>query len=270
MTIIRTHDDASFSPKAGKVFSRNRKIECLFVLAALCLIAPHVANSQEMVSSTMAAISFIDEDWAGIPGTTGTGPMMAAFSGTSKKPKEHVESELIYEGLVSYGNWQIFAHGYDCKLYTAGLEYDRHSWGQHVGAHFDYVAEVLPLVILKAPKKSDFYGDAIGPKRKIVPGIGFSPIGLRMQWRSEKKIKPYLEIKGGMLVFTQKALSPDATYENFSFNTGIGVQVRLTDRWGLRLGTFGDVHFSNAFITSSNPGLDVMNANVGVSYHFRP
>jgi hypothetical protein len=48
----------------------------------------------------------------------------------------------------------------------------------------------------------------------------------------------------------------------------MGVQVRINQRWGLRLGLFGDFHFSNAFIVQSNPGLDVMNANLGLSYHF--
>jgi hypothetical protein len=42
----------------------------------------------------------------------------------------------------------------------------------------------------------------------------------------------------------------------------------MNERWGLRLGLFGDFHFSNAFIVPVNPGLDVMNANLGLSYHF--
>jgi len=42
----------------------------------------------------------------------------------------------------------------------------------------------------------------------------------------------------------------------------------MSDRWGLRLGLFSDFHFSNDFIVPVDPGLDVMNANLGVSYHF--
>jgi hypothetical protein len=36
----------------------------------------------------------------------------------------------------------------------------------------------------------------------------------------------------------------------------------------LRLGLFSDFHFSDDFIVAVNPGLDVMNANLGLSYHF--
>ena len=89
-----------------------------------------------------------------------------------------------------------------------------------------------------------------------------------MLWRDHKAIKPYLTAKGGMLVFPQKVLSQEATYVNFSLQSAGGVQARLTQRFDLRLGFFSDFHFSNDFIVPVNPGLDVMNANLGLSYHF--
>jgi hypothetical protein len=191
---------------------------------------------------------------------------------TQEQPPEKMQQELIVEGLVSYGNYQIFASGYDEKLFTAGVEYDRHSWGYFLGARVDYVAEFLPFVLLDKPAKVDIWG---GPSptsekynRVFVPGIGISPIGFRMQWRNKKTIRPYLEAKGGLLVFTQKVPSNQATYVNFSMQSATGVQVMMTDRWGLRLGLFSDFHFSDAFIVPVNPGLDVMNANLGLSYHF--
>jgi hypothetical protein len=88
-----------------------------------------------------------------------------------------------------------------------------------------------------------------------------------MQWRSKKAIKPYLEAKGGMIGFTKKVPSSEASYENFSLQTGTGLQLRMNERWGLRLGLFSDFHFSNAFVVPVNPGLDVMNANLAISYH---
>ena len=138
----------------------------------------------------------------------------------------------------------------------------------------DYVAEVLPFVLLDKPLKTNIYGspsypiDASKADRQYVPGFGISPIGFRWQWRSAKKVRPYLEAKGGLLVFTKKVPSTEATYENFSLQSGTGLQVMMSQKWGLRLGLFGDFHFSNAFIVPINPGLDVMNANLGLSYHF--
>lgn len=35
------------------------------------------------------------------------------------------QSEIIYEGMVSYGNYRLFAAAENAKLYAAGVEYDR-------------------------------------------------------------------------------------------------------------------------------------------------
>jgi hypothetical protein len=188
--------------------------------------------------------------------------------------EEPMKQEIIVEGLVSYGNYKIFASGYDEKLYTGGVEYDRHSWGHFLGSEMDYVAEVLPFVLLNKPLHTNQYGSPSYPVdqnkaiREYVPGFGISPIGFRWQWRSAKKIRPYLEAKGGVIVFTKKVPATQASYENFSLQSATGVQVMLNEKWGLRLGLFSDFHFSNAFVVASNPGLDVMNANLGLSYHF--
>jgi hypothetical protein len=189
-------------------------------------------------------------------------------AGKSTGAKTPVESSLVVEGLVSYGHYKIFASGSGTELYTAGVEYDRHSWGRFLGARMDYVAEFLPVVLLHAPVTQDIWGTPTSPNKKIVPGIGFSPIGFRWMWRDKRALKPYLMAKGGMLVFTQKALSQQATYENFSLQSAMGVNVKMNERWDLRLGLFSDFHFSNAFIVPVNPGLDVMNANLGLSYNF--
>jgi hypothetical protein len=185
-------------------------------------------------------------------------------------PKPPVESELVVEGLASYGNYRIFAAGWDMKLYTAEVEYDRHSWGYFLGARMDYAAEVLPMILLNQPRDVTIWGNPgpgiLGKPRIIVPGVGIEPIGLRMMWLSKHKWKPYLTCKGGMIVFDQKAPSSQESYENFSMEQSFGVQVKMTPRLDLRLGLFGDFHFSNAYITPVNPGLDVMNANMGLSY----
>jgi hypothetical protein len=186
-----------------------------------------------------------------------------------RKEREPVESNIVIEALASYGHYKIFASGSGCKLYTAGVEYDRHSFGRFLGARFDYVAEFLPVVLLYAPKTQDIWGTATSPEHKIVPGIGISPIGIRWLWRDKKAVRPYLMGKGGMIGFTQKALSQKATYENFSLQSAVGLNVEMNPRWDLRLGLFSDFHFSNAFIVPVNPGLDVMNANLGLSYNFR-
>jgi hypothetical protein len=218
----------------------NIRLNCLLMLAAFCFPALQAAHPQDTV----------------------------------KPAKPPVESDLVLEGLMSYGNYKIFASGYDDKLFTGGLEYDRHSWGHLLKAQVDYVAEFLPFVLLDKPLYTDKWGNPVPISKKnireYVPGVGIAPIGFLMQWRSHAAIKPYLEAKGGILAFSKKVPARQATYENLSLQSAIGVQVKMNERWDARLGLFSDFHFSNSFIVPINPGLDVMNANLGFVYHLRP
>ncbi len=177
------------------------------------------------------------------------------------------ESELVYEGEGSFGHYHVFAYTWWSYLHVAGIEYDRHTWGRFADAQLDYVGEILPVVMLQQPKKTDAYGDDLSPgKLTLVPGLGITPIGLRMTWRHGKDLRPFYMIKGGMIFFTKKALSRNASYENFTLQQSVGLQVRLSRRWDVRLGA-GDFHFSNAFVVPSDPGIDEMMYNIGLCYH---
>ena len=186
--------------------------------------------------------------------------------------KQPVEREIVWEGLASYGNYKIFATEGGTKIYTSGFEYDRHSWGYFLRARMDYVAEFLPLVLFNQLADTNYFGNPLtppSPNRRLLYGMEFTPIGLRMMWRDNKAIKPYLLFKGGMLVLDHKAISDHGTYENFSMQNGLGVQIRLKKRVDLRLGLWSDFHFSDGFIVPINPGTDMMNANWGISYHLK-
>jgi opacity protein-like surface antigen len=180
--------------------------------------------------------------------------------------RQPVESELITEGEGSFGHYHIFAYSWWSELYTGGIEYDRHSWNYFLKSQMDWVAEVLPVTILRQPSDTDVFGDPLRPGQFINPGLGIYPVGLRMKWRYDKGWQPYFIVKGGMLFFAHKALSKDAAHENFSLQTGLGMQRRLTKRVDMRLG-FEDMHFSDAFVVPSNPGLDVMAYDGGIVYH---
>jgi hypothetical protein len=249
---------SSFAARRSKRgFADSLRGNSLFVLAALCMLAPQLARAQETESALAASTPLVTE----------SAPATAAPAETIPPAKQPVEADLTVEGLASYGHYKIFASGSGCHLYTGGVEYDRNSWGRFLKARMDYAAEFLPLVLLDAPVTQDIWGTPTSPDRHIVPGIGFSPIGFRMLWRDHKAVKPYLTAKGGLLLFPQKVLSQQSTYVNFSLQSAMGVEAKLRPRVDLRMGLFSDFHFSNGFIVPVNPGLDVMNANLGITYH---
>jgi hypothetical protein len=190
-------------------------------------------------------------------------PRTSAELAPGRKP---VEQELAVEGAGSFGHYHVFAYTWWSTLQAAGIEYDRHSWGRFIGARMDYVAELLPAVILHMPAKTDVFGDNHSPYKRTVPGIGISPIGLRLLWRDSSAFRPYYTIKLGMLGFTHKALSDFASYQDFSMQQSLGVLLRLSDRWDMRAGV-EDFHFSNAFMVPSNPGIDEMMYQGALVYH---
>jgi Lipid A 3-O-deacylase (PagL) len=216
------------------------------LFAGVVLLAPLVAPAQEPCKADQAE-------------------RKAARQAGQPRP---VESEIIYEGQGSFGNYKIFAQGEGSKLFSAGAEYERHSWGCFLNAQVYYVAEFLPFVMLEEPADLNYYGITRSSAKQLDPGIGITPVGFRMIWRDGKAIKPYIMGKGGFLIFTKKAESPNASYENISLRSEVGVQIRMTRRVDLRLG-MGDYHFSNAFVVPSNPGLDVMSYMGGIAFHLK-
>ena len=204
----------------------------------------------------------------GIVWTPRLTPSSAMISQRGDYQREPVESELIFESSNSFGHYHVFAVTWWSYLNVAGIEYDRHSWGQFLKARMDYVAEILPVAILRQPSKTDIWGNPLTTEHETIAGLGISPIGLRMIWRDGRTWKPYYVIKGGMIGFTQKALSYSASYEDFTLQQSVGMQFRLSDRCDFRAG-LSDFHFSNAFLVPNNPGIDEMAYSAGLSYRFR-
>jgi hypothetical protein len=231
-------------------------------VAALCLFAPQLAHSQETDAASATNTPPVTNTTveANTPAKMDTGVMKKT---PDKLPEE---SEIATTSMVSYGSHKLFGAAVRCNLWAAGVEYDRHIWGYHLKSRMDYVVEVLPFVLLSEPASADKWGNPLSPDQQLVHGVGLSPFGFRMLWRSNKAIKPFLIGKAGVIVFPKKVLSPDATYANFAFQGDFGLQIRLTPRVELRLDPLEYFHFSNAYLAGSNPGFDELGGKFGLSY----
>jgi hypothetical protein len=241
------------------------RLNSFLVLVALSLLAPWLARSQEAesrlepglpaeTSRFVEASSLADEDSAVI---------------LPPQPKAQVEREVAVTDMFPDGDYRLFSATVRCYAWTAGVEYDRHSWGHFLGSQFDYVVEAIPLVFLSQPAVSDFWGNAKSPNQELVHGVSLSPFGFRLLWRGNKAVKPFVIGKLGTAVFAKKALSPNASYVNFNVQAETGVQIRLSERMDLRVYPFEFFHVSNGYLAASNPGMDELATKFGVSYHLR-
>lgn len=181
-------------------------------------------------------------------------------------PRRPVESEIAFAGMLSYGNYRIFGAAPRANIWAAGVEYDR-AWGHLVKARIDYVAEVLPFVLLSEPAKANFWGGPESPDQQWVHGFGLSPFGFRFVWRSDARVQPYMTGNAGGIFFPIKILSPNSSYANFNFQGHFGLQVKTRHAYDLRLEPVVYFHVSNGYLAASNPGFDQLGARVGISYH---
>jgi hypothetical protein len=178
------------------------------------------------------------------------------------------KGEIAVMGMIPDGDYRLFGATVRCHAWTIGAEYDRRI-GHILWARFDYVAEVIPLLILSQPKYADFWGGGLTPQQELVPGLSITPIGMRFLYRDGKKIRPFFMGKLGAAAFTKKALSPDATYANFNIQASFGVQYALNNRYDLRVEPFQFFHISNGYLAPSNPGMDQIGWKIGFSYHLK-
>ncbi|HTW48240.1 MAG TPA: hypothetical protein VMD92_09835 [Acidobacteriaceae bacterium] len=236
--------------KTSRIIRRQRVVLLVVTLLAHCsgVLADPIGSDTNDSSSVPVATN---------------GSVMLSRPGVRVQPESN---ELVFSGMSSFGNYRVFGAAERAKLWTSGIEYEHPLGWRLLGARFDYSAETLPLVLLSQPAKADRWGNPLSSQQVLVPGMGIFPLGFRLLWRDGRRVMPYFESQGGVFGFTQKALSPVATYENWSFHSTGGMKVRLSSRYDLRLGMLSDLHFSNAFVVASNPGVDLMNASVGIVY----
>jgi hypothetical protein len=202
------------------------------------------------------------------------------FAPPGARAQTPVTSDIYYHGFASVGCFKFAGGGTDSLDYYGGIEYDRHNLGSHLTrlghymnlpgrlthSRFDLATEVNPIVLLREPAQADVWGNPLTTQKKTLVGMGFSPLGLRMMWRDGKRIMPYWGGKTGGVVFNEKALAPNATYANFTFQIGVGSQIRMSEKTDLRVG-FQLYHFSNMDVNGSNPGLDTLGFTFGWVRH---
>lgn len=235
----------------------DHQFDCSFglnyiaILAALCLLAPQVALSQQTENAVVTPP-----------------PAETEIVIPKKIPGKHaVESEIAVMSMITYGNYRVFGAAPRANIWTTGVEYSRHSWGHLLKARVDFMVEVLPFVLLSEPAKADFWGNPRSPDQQLVHGLGLSPFGFRFLWRGNKTVKPYLIGKAGVIAFPKKILSPYSTYANFNFQGDFGLAIRMSDRVDLHVSPMVYFHVSNGYLAASNPGFDQLGAKFGIAYH---
>ncbi|MGI8849234.1 MAG: acyloxyacyl hydrolase [Pyrinomonadaceae bacterium] len=103
----------------------------------------------------------------------------------------------------------------------------------------------------------------IGRERQTVYGVGFTPVGLQLNFRRKKKVQPFISMGAGIIFFAKSVpddrspLFPDRRGRQFNFTTsgGVGVEFATKTERAYTVG-FKFHHISNASTGNINPGFD--------------
>jgi len=100
-------------------------------------------------------------------------------------------------------------------------------------------------------------------ERETVYGVGFTPVGLQLNFRRKKKVQPFISMGAGLIFFAKSVpddrspLFPDRQGRKFNFTTsgGVGVEFATKSERAYTVG-FKFHHISNASTGNINPGFD--------------
>lgn len=174
------------------------------------------------------------------------------------------KSAFAFETGSSVGNIHICCYADDRRLSLYEIEYDRR-WGRFLGSQADYVGAVLPLVVVNEPARYGVDSRALTTARQNHYGVGLAPLGVRLMWRPEKSLRPYLVARSGVMYFPNRILSSESMKLNFFPQYGAGMEKSLASGLIFRL-EYNDVHISNGDVARRNPGIDFMYINLGMAF----
>jgi hypothetical protein len=150
-------------------------------------------------------------------------------------------------------------------MYIVGLSFARDI---AVGRSYalTYTADVVPVMLLSHPRAKSEQGEG-APRllqRTAVRGIGLAPIGIKLNFRPRSRIQPFLDLKGGFVVFSDRIPTDRGTRFNFTAQSGGGLQILTGPRTSFTIGSRFH-HISNGGLGLTNPGFNTVMLYTGFS-----
>ena len=137
------------------------------------------------------------------------------------------------------------------RVWNAGFRYgwilsDAHG-PSFLRGRFEYAVDALPIVMVFQPGGRAY-------------GFGFDPWVMKWNFVPHRRISPYIELGGGVLISTREIPVGEERF-NFTPTGAIGINLlRGKYHWSIDFRYF---HISDAQITSFNPGTDTFGLRVG-------
>ncbi len=118
---------------------------------------------------------------------------------------------------------------------------------------FEFAFDVVPTFFVFQPTNRAY-------------GASFDPVVLKWNFETDRRVVPYAELTGGVL-FTDQTVPTDTSRVNFTPQAALGLHIlHRRFNWSVEIRF---EHISNAGLTSFNPGLNTIQARIGIGLFTR-
>jgi hypothetical protein len=197
----------------------------------------------------------------------------SSSSAASSAPQSTTEgiqkrwNEFGIWGGISFDATTLIGKTPDARFGNIGLRYGRVLLASKTVA-FEWTIDAIPLSILSNKRftavPNGTGGFTVTQTRKSVYGWGLAPIGLKFNFRRNRRVQPFGQATGGFLYFNEQVPVAGAARFNFTFDFSGGVQIVNSNRRAFTIG-YKYQHISNAYRSPINPGVDVQMIFAGFS-----
>lgn len=141
-------------------------------------------------------------------------------------------------GGISFDSPTLIGKTPDARFGNIGLRYGRVLAASKTVA-FEWTIDAVPLSILANNRFTlvpSGPGFIVVQTRKSVYGWGASPIGLKFNFRRNRRVQPFGQATGGFLYFNEQVPVSGAARFNFTFDFSGGIQIVNSNRRAFTVG----------------------------------
>lgn len=119
-----------------------------------------------------------------------------------------------------------------------------------------YTLDAIPLAVATGNIESSTTVAGVTTfRRDPAYGVGVTPLGLQLDFANSSRVKPFIHVNGGLLVFNESVPLPDSGKLALIGETGGGLRVFTSERRAVSFGVRFH-HISNGDLAGSNRGLN--------------
>lgn len=185
--------------------------------------------------------------------------LCAICAGTLALRAQSAPQQEPEQGSTELQVWTGAAHSLDggtngTGVWNGGLRYgwvltDAHGPGILRG-RFEYAVDAVPFYLIFQP-------------HGVVYGAGVNPVALKWLFDTGRRVAPYVDIGGGLLL-TSSDVPAGISRINFASGTAVGVNVgHGKAHWSLEVRW---LHISDAGLTAENPGINTIQVRAGLGW----